>query len=117
MFGADRMILVSDALRCCGMPDGEYEIGGQTAYLKNGIARLADGTSAGAATNLFECMKNAILFGIPEETAVRACTYNPACSLGVQDKVGAIAPGLMADFVVCRSDYTNPRVFLGGEEV
>lgn len=117
MFGPDRMILVSDALRCCGMPDGECEIGGQTAYLQGGIARLANGTIAGAATNLYEGMKNAILFGIPEEHAVRACTYNPACSLGVQDQVGAIAPGMMADFIVCRSDYTSPRVFLGGEEI
>jgi N-acetylglucosamine-6-phosphate deacetylase len=99
------------------MPDGECEIGGQTAYLKGGIARLANGTIAGAATNLYEGMKNAILFGIPEEYAVRACTYNPACSLGVQDQVGAIAPGMMADFIVCRSDYTSPRVFLGGEEI
>lgn len=117
MFGGERMILVSDALRCCGMPDGEYELGGQPVFLQGGVARLADGTIAGAATNLYECMKNAILFGIPEEDAIRASTYNPACSLGVQDQVGAIAPGMLADFIVCRSDYSNPRVFLGGREL
>ena len=117
MFGGHRMILVSDTLRCCGMPDGEYDLGGQTVLLKDGAARLPDGTIAGSATNLYECMKNAILFGVPEADAVRAATYNPACSLGVQDKVGAIAPGLMADFIVCRSDYTSPRVFLAGEEI
>ncbi len=117
IFGGERMILVSDALRCCGMPDGEYELGGQPVFLAGGVAKLADGTLAGSATNLFDCMKNAILFGIPEEDAVRACTANPAMALGVQDQVGAIAEGKLADFIVCRGDYTGRRVFLSGREI
>ena len=117
IFGGERMILVSDALRCCGMPDGEYELGGQPVFLAGGVAKLADGTLAGSATNLYDCMKNAILFGIREEDAVRACTYNPACSLGVRDQVGSIATGALADFIVCRSDYTGRRVFMGGKEL
>ncbi len=117
MFGGARMILISDALRCCGMPDGEYELGGQTVQLSGGVARLADGTLAGSATNLYQCMVNAIVFGIDEADAVRAATYNPACALGVQDQVGTIATGKLADFIVCRGDYTGRRVFLGGEEI
>ena len=117
IFGGERMILVSDALRCCGMPDGEYELGGQPVFLAGGVAKLADGVLAGSATNLYDCMKNAILFGIPEEDAVRASSFNPACSLGVQDQVGSIAPGKLADFIVCRSDYTGRRVFMGGKEI
>ncbi len=117
IFGGARMVLVSDALRCCGMPEGEYELGGQQAYLSGGVARLADGTLAGAASNLFECMNNAILFGIDEADAIRAATFNPACALGVQDKVGSIAPGKYADFIICRSDYSGKRVFLSGREL
>ncbi len=117
MFGGQRMVLISDALRCCGMPDGEYELGGQTVYLSGGVARLANGTIAGSATNLYDCMVNAIHFGIAEEDAIRAATENPACALGVQDRVGSIAQGKLADFIVCRSDYTGRRVFLGGEEL
>ncbi len=117
VFGGERMILVSDALRCCGMPDGEYELGGQKVYLSGGIAKLASGTIAGAAANLYECLQNAIFFGIDEADAVRAATYNPACALGVQDKVGSIATGKLADFIVCRSDYTGRRVFIGGKEI
>ena len=63
----------------------------------------------------------AVLWGlshaIPEADAVRASTYNPACSLGVQDQVGSIATGALADFIVCRSDYTGRRVFVGGKEI
>ena len=117
IFGGARMVLISDALRCCGMPEGELELGGQMAYLKGGVARLADGTIAGAATNLFDGMRNAILFGIPEEDAVRAATANPAAALNATDRVGSIATGKQADFIICRGDYTGKRVFLGGKEI
>ena len=117
MFGAERIVIVSDALRCCGMPNGEYELGGQQVFLSGGIARLSDGTIAGSATNLFECMRLAMSFGIEETDAVRASAYNPACALGVQDKVGSIAPGLYADFVVCNADYSEKTVYIGGKAV
>jgi N-acetylglucosamine-6-phosphate deacetylase len=110
-----RIVLVSDALRCCGMPDGQYELGGQQVFLQGGIAKLADGTIAGSATNLYDCMRKGISFGIPEEAAVRAATYNPACALNAQDKVGSIATGLYADFLVCSEDYSSRNVFLGGK--
>ena len=117
IFGGERMVLISDALRCCGMPDGEYVLGGQAVFLAGGVAKLADGTLAGSATNLFDCMVNAILFGIEEKDAVRAATFNPACALGVQDKTGSIATGKIADFIICRSDYTGKRVFMSGVEI
>ena len=117
IFGGERMVLISDALRCCGMPDGEYELGGQPVFLKGGVAKLSDGTLAGAATNLYDCMRNAILFGIPEEDAVRAATANPAAAIGASDQVGSIATGKLADFIICRSDYTGRRVFMGGKEI
>ena len=116
MFG-DRIVLISDALRCCGMPDGQYELGGQRVFLSGGVARLADGTIAGSATNLYDCMRNAIAFGIPEETAVRAATWNPACAIGTGDRIGSIETGKIADFLVCSPDYAEKRVFLGGREI
>ncbi len=117
MFGADRMVLISDALRCLGMPDGEYELGGQQVFLSNNLAKLADGTVAGAATNLYAGMCNAMAFGIGEADAVRAATYNPACAIGADKKIGSIENGKLADFIVCSADYTQKRVFLGGNEL
>jgi len=117
MFGPERMIIISDALRCCGMPDGEYELGGQQVFLSGGIAKLADGTIAGSATNLFECMRRAMSFGIPQEDAIRAASYNPACALGVQDQIGSIAEGKLADFVVCDENYEVLSVHIGGKAV
>lgn len=117
IFGAARMVLISDSLRCCGMPDGEYELGGQQVFLKGGIARLADGTIAGSATNLYDCMLRAISFGIPREDAVRAATYNPARQLGVLDEVGSIRDGKVADFVLCDAELDRKAVYRAGNEL
>ena len=118
MFGGQRMILVSDSGRCAGLPEGtKFELGGQDAWLRDGVARLADGTIACSATNLWQCLVNTISFGVAEADVVRACTYNPACALGVQSEVGSIATGKIAEFVICNADYSGKRVFLAGKEI
>lgn len=113
----DRICLVSDTLRCCGMPYGVYDLGEQATFLKDGAARLADGTLAGAATNLFEGMRNAIRFGIPEETAIRAATIRPAQVIGADDEIGSIAVGMMADFMVCDDDLNVQSVYSEGSKL
>ncbi len=114
----NRMILISDSGRCAGEPEGtKFTLGGQDAWLRDGVARLADGTIACSATNLWTCLRNVLSWNIPEEEAIRAATWNPARALGVQDQVGSIAPGKLADFLVCAPDYTEKRVFLGGKEI
>ena len=112
----NRIVLVSDSGRCCGLPDGtEFDIGGQTATLIEGVARLGNGTIACSATNLYDCMVNAMRFQIPEAEAVRAASYNPAKALGVQNEVGSIAEGMVADFLVCRDNYRSKTVYLAGK--
>ena len=112
------MILVSDSGRCCGMEDGnKFNLGGQEACLQDGVARLPDGTIACSAIHLYDAMVNAIRFGIPEEDAIRAVTYNPACAIGAEQTVGSIEPGKQADFLVCNADFTERRVFLAGCEL
>lgn len=112
-----RIILVSDALRCCGMPDGEYELGGQQVFLQGGIAKLADGTIAGAATNLYSGMLNAVAFGISKEEAILSATLNPAKALGCDNEVGSIAPGKRADFVICDEALNRQKVYIAGEQI
>ena len=118
MFGADRMVLISDSGRCAGQPEGtRFMLGGQEAYLKDGVAYLVIGPIACSATNLWKCVTNVISWGIPEEDAIRAATYNPACSLWAQDKIGSIETGKLADFVITNGDYSEKRVFIGGKEI
>lgn len=117
VFGAVRIVLVSDSLRCCGCPDGDYELGGLPVKLQGGVARLLDGTIAGSATNVYDCMLRAISFGIPKEDAVRAATYNPARQMGCLDEVGSIADGKLADFVICGEDLSRREVYMAGTRI
>ena len=118
MFGGERMILVSDSGRCAGLPEGsEFTLGGQKAWLRDGVGRLEDGTIACSAANLWDCLTNVLSWGIREEDALRAATWNPACAIGAQEEVGSIAEGKVADFIICNKDYTQKRVFLAGKEL
>lgn len=112
-----RICLISDSMRACGMPEGESELGGQKVYLRGRRATLADGTIAGSATNLYDCMTTAVSFGIPVEEALRAATWNPAHEIGALDQVGSIRDGKWADFVVCTPDLTPRAVYVGGQRV
>ena len=113
----ERICLISDALRCCGMPDGQYTLGGQDVFLKDGIARLEDGTIAGSAATLYQCMQNAVRFGIARDEAIRSATIHPAMQLGCADRVGSIAVGKQADFVVCDAELNRKAVWLRGERL
>ena len=109
-----RICLVSDALRCCGMPNGQYELGGQEIFLNGNVAKLADGTLAGSVTNLYDCMRKAVEFGISREQAILSSTIIPARQLGREAEIGSIAPGKLADFVVCTADLEKKTVYMGG---
>lgn len=118
IFGGSRMIVISDSGRCAGMPEGsKFDIGGQDGFLVEGVGRLGDGTICCSASNMWKCLKNCLAWGINECDAVRACTYNPAVSIGAQDTVGSIASGKKADFIITDGNYETRRVFLGGKEI
>ena len=119
LFGAERLCLISDSLACCGMPRGEYMLGGQKIMVDGTVARLVNApeTLAGSANNLFGIFTIALSFGIPAEAAVRMASYNPARVLGAEGEVGSIENGKRADFLVLNADFSLKSVFLAGREL
>ena len=113
LFGADRLVLISDSIRPAGLPDGLYESGGLDVRLENGVARLADGTLAGSSATLWQCVQTAACFGVPFEEAVRMATATPAALLKV--KKGKIEEGFDADLLVIGDNGEIERVMIGGE--
>ena len=113
------MVLVSDSGRCAGREEGySFDLGGQMAGIRGGVAKLVGtDTIACSAANLWQCLTNVLSWGIAEEEAIRAATYNPACAIGAEGVVGSIETGKQADFLVCSSDYSQYRVFLAGNEI
>lgn len=112
-----RICLISDALRCCGMADGSYSLGGQEILLSGGVARLTGGAIAGSAADLYQCMRRAVSFGIPREQAVWAATALPARVIDRESETGAIADGRAADFVICGGELEPEAVYLGGKRL
>lgn len=83
LFGKERMIMISDSMMATGMEDGNYSLGGLPVMVRGNLATLKDGTIAGSATNLMDCVRTIVKkMEIPLETAVRYATYNPAKAIG-----------------------------------
>ena len=117
MFGADRIIMISDSMRATGLTDGQYTLGGQDVFVKGPLATLADGTIAGSATDLMGCIRVAVQrMGIPLEDAVGCATMNPAKEIGIYDRCGSIAPGKDADFVLLDEDLNVKAVYVNGKK-
>lgn len=101
MFGDDRMIFISDSMMATGMPDGDYSLGGLAVKVNGSYAALEDGTLAGSATNLMDCMRTAVRkMNIPLESAVKAATINPARAIGEDREYGSIEVGKYADLLL-----------------
>ena len=105
--GLDKMILVTDCMAAGGMEEGKYELGGQPVFVKDGQAKLEDGTLAGSVLKLNEGLKNIHTYtGMDLEALVRLASYNPATVLGIQDKKGSLAVGKDADITIFDENVT-----------
>ena len=119
MFGADRMILISDSMRATGMPDGQYTLGGlDVKVVGNHATLVSDGALAGSVTNLADCLRTVVKkMEIPLETAIACATINPAKSLGIEDTYGSIAPGKKANIVLLDENLELKMVIKDGQEL
>lgn len=102
----DKLTLITDAMRAKGLPDGESELGGQKVFVKDGEARLADGTLAGSVLKMNRAVQNMVeKVGVPFTQAIDYATINPAKNLGVDKETGSIKVGKRADFTVLNERY------------
>lgn len=114
IFGSDRICIISDSMRACGMPDGVYDLGGQDVYVKNGTATLENGVIAGSVANSHMGVKNLIAFGVDEETVIKSATINPARAIKMDSQIGSISEGKLADLVIVDDDYNIEAVYRDG---
>jgi len=114
----ERVCLISDGTRAVGMPDGEYELGGQKTIVRQGMAQLLDGTIAGSAYPLRQGLKTLVQtlhYPLPE--AVRYATSNPAKLLGIEDRVGSLEINKEATFIRLTADFDIKQVWVQGRLV
>jgi N-acetylglucosamine-6-phosphate deacetylase len=114
----DRLALVTDAMAAAGAGDGDYRLGGLDVVVRNGRATLGDGGPlAGSTITQDAALRLAIGPGITPVQAVTALTATPARALGLDDRLGRIAPGYAADVVVLDRDWTVQHVWADGHRV
>ncbi len=115
LFGRDRMILISDAMRATGLSDGKYSFGGQEITVENKIARTASGALAGSTSTLMDCVKKAIGFGIEKDDAFYMATTTPATLMGLNK--GKIEKGYDADLIAVDDDLNIKMTIVKGKVI
>ena len=111
----ERICIVSDSLSAAGLGDGVYSLGGLDVHVKGNVASLPDGTLACSVSNVFEECRNVISFGVAPETAIASASSNPALAMGLEDEVGFIRRGNLADLLVVTPELELEQVYVGGK--
>ena len=114
LFG-DKLNIISDSLRCAGMPDGEYELSGQQIEVHGGRATLlGTDTLAGSCVSILDEIRNVVGYGIPLDSALYAASTAPADAVKLLDR-GRIAVGQCADLLVLDQNLQLKAVFIDGK--
>ena len=116
--GPERTVLITDAIRAAGMPDGTYDLGGQEVTVKGGEARLSTGTLAGSTLTMDRAVRNvmeAAELSLPE--TLRMATVTPADSIGIADRKGSLERGKDADIILLDEELQVVLTMVGGEVV
>ncbi|WP_330961063.1 N-acetylglucosamine-6-phosphate deacetylase [Photobacterium sp. 53610] len=114
----DRLVLISDAMRAAGMPDGKYQLGEMQVTMENGVVRTAAGGLAGSTLSLIGAIKTMVNeVGQPLEKAIEMASLIPARLLGIDKRLGSIATGKSASFVALSSNYQVMSTWVNGRQV
>lgn len=114
----DKVLLITDAMMACCMPEGDYSLGGQDVIVSNGAARLKTGSLAGSILTLDKAVANVYKnCNLPLNEVVKMATYNGAKHCKVDDHKGIIKEGYDADLILFDEDINIQKVFISGKEI
>jgi len=113
----EKVLLITDAMMACGMPDGTYTLGGQDVFSKDGAARLSSGALAGSILTMDKAVKNVFEnTDFPLHEVVKMATYNGALFIGAEKSKGKIALNYDADLLILSKDLNVEHVFIQGKQ-
>lgn len=116
--GTDKIVLVTDAIQASGMADGEYKLGEQNVFVKDGVCRLESGELAGSTLTMDKAICNtAKSVDLPLRTTIGMATINPAIVIGVDKEKGSLEPGKDADIVIIDEEVNVHMTIVNGNVV
>src|SRR3712207_877966 len=86
-------VLVTDGIELAGAGDGTFHFGRRQVAIRDGVARLDDGTIAGSITTMDANVRNVVGLGVAPQVAIRMASANAARVAGVAARKGKIEPG------------------------
>lgn len=114
--GAERILLISDAVCATGMPEGQYRLADTEITLSEGTCRTPDGTLAGSILTQDQALRNMVGWTrLPVQSVLGMLTRNPARSLGIADSKGTLAAGKDADMVLLDRNLRVHTTIVQGE--
>jgi len=112
------MVLITDCTRAGGMPDGEYDLGGQPIFLKGIECRLADGTIAGSVLKLNSAVKNVLDHtDLPVNEVFKMASLNPAKAIRCDNRIGSLEEGKDADIIIADENINIIRTIKKGTTI
>jgi N-acetylglucosamine-6-phosphate deacetylase len=118
---ADGMALISDAIQPTGMGDGEFTVWGEAITVRNGRTTLArqvgENTIAGSVITMRQALKNVVDLGVPVHEAVRMACLVPARAAGIEQEIGSIKEGMLADLIVFDDEFAVRSAVIDGSLV
>lgn len=114
----DKLILVTDATAPAGASIDRFIFAGKTIYYRNGLCVDENGTLSGSALTMIEAVENSVEHvGISLDETLRMATLYPARAMGVDNQLGSIEAGKVANLTVFTRDYKIIRTIVNGNEV
>ncbi len=114
----DRIVLITDSLRACGLGDGTFDLGGQTVTIKGTLATLEDGTIAASVAPMNTVVKNFWRNSrLPLENVIECVTKNPAVELGLYNEIGSLEVGKAADIIIFDEALNIRAAFVDGRRI
>ena len=113
--GPERLMLVTDAMPGVGNGGQPFMLDGRPIYVLDGMCTDEAGTLAGSGLDMATALRNTLtMTGLPMEQVSQMASATPAAFLGLEGRIGRIAPGMAADFVALNADLGVAQTWIGG---
>lgn len=114
----ERLLLITDAMRAAGMPDGAYELAGSMVEMRGGIVRTASGSLAGSTLGLLDAVRNMVeLAGADLASAIEMASLHPARLLGMDHELGSLTIGKRANVLALDARMQLQALWVRGRQV
>lgn len=111
----DKLILVTDATAPAGAHIDRFTFAGKTIYYRDGLCLDENGTLSGSALTMIEAVANSVNHvGIALDETLRMATLYPARAIGVDDRLGSIEPGKIANLCVFDHEFKVTHTIVNG---